>query len=76
MGSQPPPAEQGDHESPSSGGTEPRARPYACTTQHVSNGFGLTVVNQLAWVDANHRSFTSAVASNQVPDPTQAPGRC
>jgi S-formylglutathione hydrolase FrmB len=45
------------------------------TPPHFANGFGLTVVSQPAWVDANHRTFTFAVASDQVPNPTLLPGQ-
>ncbi|HEV2779743.1 MAG TPA: alpha/beta hydrolase-fold protein [Actinophytocola sp.] len=39
------------------------------------SGFGLTVVSQPAWVDATRRTFTFAVASDQVPTPTLLPGQ-
>ncbi|GAA1657554.1 alpha/beta hydrolase [Fodinicola feengrottensis] len=42
---------------------------------HFADGFGLTVVSQPAWVDANHRTFTFAVSSDQVPNPTLLPGQ-
>jgi len=42
---------------------------------HFDDGDGLTVVGQPAWVDANHRTFTFAVTSDQVPNPTRLPGQ-
>ncbi|MER6050935.1 alpha/beta hydrolase-fold protein [Streptomyces sp. NPDC001793] len=34
---------------------------------HFANGFGLTVVSQPKWVDANRRTFVITVKSTQVP---------
>lgn len=42
---------------------------------HFADGFGLTVVTQPAWVDGAHRTFTFAVTSDQVPNPTLLPGQ-
>ncbi|GLW89305.1 alpha/beta hydrolase [Actinokineospora globicatena] len=42
---------------------------------HFANGFGLTVVEQPAWVDDARRTFTISVASTEVPRPTLLPGQ-
>jgi len=47
----------------------------SATPPQFADGFGLTVVGQPAWVDANHRTFTLAVTSDQVPNPTLLPGQ-
>nr|WP_042191375.1 alpha/beta hydrolase family protein [Kibdelosporangium sp. MJ126-NF4]CEL20038.1 putative esterase [Kibdelosporangium sp. MJ126-NF4]CTQ97262.1 putative esterase [Kibdelosporangium sp. MJ126-NF4] len=44
----------------------PSAR-AASTPPRFADGFGLTVVSQPAWVDANERTFTVTVRSDQVP---------
>ncbi|MGW4061529.1 alpha/beta hydrolase [Amycolatopsis sp. NPDC004747] len=40
-----------------------------------TDGFGLTVTAQPAWVDDHHRTFTFAVRSDQVPTPSVLPGQ-
>jgi S-formylglutathione hydrolase FrmB len=47
----------------------------ATTPPHFDNGFGLAVIDQPTWVDRTHRTFTFAVTSDQVPNPTPVPGQ-
>ncbi|AXX30843.1 esterase [Actinosynnema pretiosum subsp. pretiosum] len=42
---------------------------------HLTDGHGLTVVEQPAWLDGGHRSFSFAVRSTQVPTPTLMTGQ-
>jgi S-formylglutathione hydrolase FrmB len=42
---------------------------------HFGSGFGLDITQQPAWVDGNHRTFTFAVHSGQVPTPSILPGQ-
>lgn len=47
----------------------------ATAPPHVDDGFGITVIRQPAWVDAEERTFTFTVRSDQVPAYPVLPGQ-
>ncbi|WAL64650.1 alpha/beta hydrolase-fold protein [Amycolatopsis cynarae] len=53
----------------------PAASADTADPPRFDSGFGLTVVSQPAWADDAHRTFTFAVTSGQVPNPTLVPGQ-
>jgi S-formylglutathione hydrolase FrmB len=47
----------------------------ATALPHLTDGFGLTVLSQPAWVEGSERTFTFTVKSSQVPEYTVLPGQ-
>jgi S-formylglutathione hydrolase FrmB len=54
--------------------TAPAAQ-AATAPPHLTDGFGLVVASQPAWVDEGERTFTFTVKSDQVPTYTVLPGQ-